>query len=188
MRGYILSVWSILDPIYFLFTRLKYLPCNEMGRNIFRVRLTKYKGKLVILSDGTQINKNDTLLKIHLHNVRLLRELRDVKSEIRKGKIIYDYVLKSLPELHSYIKNHRSSEDIKGIIGISLLNKGCERLGFEIVQISHPFYRKLKWLSFIPIGMLASSSNKGLFKHDPPSYLFMSKDKLADLYQNKKSG
>ena len=188
MRGYLLSIWSILDPIYYTFTRLTYLPSHDEHQNIFRVRLTRYKGKLLTLSDGTRINKNDMLVKIHLHNVKLLKELKDIKSEIKRGKIIYDYVLKSLPGIHLYIKDHKASSEIKGIIGITLLNKGCSRLGFETHQLSHPLYKWMKWISFIPIEILSSSrlSFKNMFKHEPPSYLVMSKEKLAKMYSMKK--
>nr|WP_309143495.1 hypothetical protein [Bacillus sp. V3B] len=97
MRGYLISIWSLIDPLYYFCTRLIYLPSEEKEGNIFRIRLTKYKGRKIVLSDGTQINKNDTLVKIHLHNVRLSKELKDVKSEIKKAKMIYRYVQKSLP-------------------------------------------------------------------------------------------
>ena len=113
MRDYLISIWSLIDPLYYCCSRLSYPPCKE--GNIFRVRLTKYKGRNIVLSDGTQINKNDTLVKIHLHNVRLLKELKNIKSEIKKAKMIYRYVQKSLPGIEIYIRNHCHSDKIKGI-------------------------------------------------------------------------
>lgn len=184
MRGYVLSIWSLLDPIYFLCTRLSYLPNIGKESNIFRIRLTKYKGKEIILSDGTQINKNDTLVKIHLHNVRLLREFKDIKSELKKAKIIYRYVQNSLPGVENYIRNSSCSKEIKGIIGITMLNKGCERLGFETFEISHPVYKWFKWIAFLPIEIL-SSGNCSIWhicKHQAPKYLFMSAQKLTKMY------
>ncbi|WP_416337092.1 YkoP family protein [Cytobacillus sp. OWB-43] len=49
------------------------------------------------LSDGTVINKNDVLLKIHLHNVELLRQIQEFDSETRKASMIYKKVKESLP-------------------------------------------------------------------------------------------
>lgn len=186
MSGYFISIWSLIDPIYFFFTRLTYLPSEDTEGNIFRIRLTKYKGRNIILSDGTQINRNDTLVKIHLHNVRLLKELKDIQSELKKAKIIYRYVQKSLPELEIYIRNHCHHKEIKGIIGITLLNKGCERLGFEIFDITHPIYRWFKCLAFLPIGLLSSqnASIRHILKHQKPNYLFMSTNKLSNMYRN----
>lgn len=183
MRDYFISFWSLLDPIYFYCTRLTYLSSKK--DNIFRVRLTKYKGSKIILSDGTQINKNDTLLKIHLHNVRLLKDLKSIKSEIKKARLIFNYVKSSLPEMEVYIRNHSYSSQIKGIIGITTLNKGCERLGFEVFDISHPIYRWFKQIAFLPIGILAckDSSVWYVLNEHKPSYIFMSTNKLSDLYR-----
>lgn len=185
MRGYLILVWSLLDPLYFFFTRLTYLSCKESGGNIFRIRLTKYKGRSIVLSDGTQINKNDTLVKIHLHNVKLLKELRNIKGEIKRGKIIYRYVQKSLPEVENYIRNHAHLIEIKGIIGVTSLNKGCERLGFEMVSISHPIYKWFKKFAFLPIEILSTNnySARYILKQHTPNYLFMSTSKLANMYR-----
>src|SRR4051794_36827529 len=186
MKGYLISIWNLIDPFYYFCTRLTYPPCKETEGNIFRVRLTKYKGREIILSDGTRINKNDTLVKIHLHNVRLLKELKNIKNEIKKAKIIYHYVQKSLPGIEIYIQNQSQSDKIKGIIGITSLNKGCERLGFELVGISHPVYKWFKRFSFLSIGILSSQTTSILYilKHQQPTYLFMSTKKLSNMYRH----
>lgn len=183
MRGFIFSFWQKIDPIYYSCTRLKYV--SDKGDNIFRIRLTKYKGRNIVLSDGTRINKNDTLVKIHLHNVRLLMEMKEIKSELRKAKIIYRHVQNSLPGLEFYIRHHFSAHNVKGIIGITLLNKGCERLGFEIIEIINPVYKLYKTLSFLPIGVLSHESVKlnDVLKKQRPNYLFMSTAKLSKLYR-----
>ncbi|MEQ2525542.1 hypothetical protein EKG37_11960 [Robertmurraya yapensis] len=185
MRNQILSIWKICDPFYYFCSRLTYVTTN--GDNIFRIRLTKYKGRNITLSDGTQILKNDTLVKIHLHNIRLLMEVKDIKSELKKAKLIYRYVQNSLPGVENFIRNHHKTSDIKGIVGITSLSKGTERLGFEIIDIMNPFYKWYKKLSFLPIGLL---SNKGtsvnqILKVESPIYLFMSKDKLSQIYGQK---
>ncbi|WP_052480348.1 YkoP family protein [Caldibacillus thermoamylovorans] len=86
MRKVILFCWRLLDPIYYQFTRLTYI---DYRKNIFRVRLTRYLGHPVVLADGTHIQKNDLLLKIHFHNVRLLSELSQIQNEFQKGKVFF---------------------------------------------------------------------------------------------------
>lgn len=186
MRGYFLTIWSFVDPIYYKCSRLTYLPAIEKNMNIFRVRLTKYKGKNIQLEDGTSITKNDTLIKIHLHNLRLLKEVKDEKSELKKAKMIYRHVQHSLPGIALYIQNHYKSNQIKGIIGITNLNKSCERLGFEVFNISNPLYKWLKWTTSLPITILArNEAFKKMFYYQP-SYLIMSKEKLSKLYNISK--
>lgn len=186
MRGYLISIWSLIDPLYYFCSHLIYLPSQEREGNIFRIKLTKYKGRNIVLSDGTQINRNDTLVKIHLHNVRLLKEIKDIKSELKKAKMIYRYVRKSLPGIEIYIRNNAHSDKIKGIIGITLLNKSCERLGFEIFNISNPIYKWFKQFAFLPIGILSSqnSSILSILNHQKPKYIFMSTNKLSNMYRN----
>lgn len=189
MKSYILLVWNFFDPIYYKFTRLTNLHNQTHTGNIFRVRITRYKGRHVILSDGTQIHKNDILVKIHFHNIRLINEMKGIKNDIAKGRFIYQYVKKSLPSLGLYIQNHSKADEIKGIIGISMLNKGADRLGFEFVSISNPFYKWFKWWAFIPIGLLFNNDSiVKVIKNNissSPNYLFMSKKNLLQLYNNE---
>lgn len=172
----------MLDPIYFHFTRLNYVE-NKLGeKTIIRVRLTKYKGRKVTLSDGTVINKNDLLLKIHLHNVKLLKLIQGYNSDVRKGLAIYKVVLNSLPSLAGYMQTHGYTNQIKGLIGITTLHKGCKNLGFEVYPIQNRFYKRFKQFALFPIHLL--SSNKLVRKMPSPMYLMMSKDGLLKKYNN----
>lgn len=86
MRKVILFWWCLIDPIYYQFTQLTYI---DYRKNIFRVRLTRYLRHPVVMADGTHIQKNDLLLKIHFHNVRLLSELSQIQNEFQKGKVFF---------------------------------------------------------------------------------------------------
>ncbi|WP_102347503.1 YkoP family protein [Bacillus sp. Marseille-P3661] len=189
MRSLLIGVWNLLDPLYYRCTRLTYLNVlNDDHKNILRVRLTRYKGKKVVLSDGTEIKKNDILVKIHLHNVRVLKEITPIVNELKRGKVIYQYVKSSLPDLISYIQRQPECDQIKGIIGITSLNRVANRLGFEIVDISNPIYKRFKWLSSLPIFLLSTpklATFNNFKKHHAPCYLFMSKPKLFNMYRIK---
>jgi hypothetical protein len=180
MKQCFLAIWSVLDPIYYFCSRLEYVQDKSKNRDIFRVRLTKYKGRDIMLSDGTHITKNDLLIKIHLHNNRLVNELTRLNSEIKKGRLIYEQVNRGLPNLAIYLQRHEQFANIKGIIGITVLNKGSERLGFETFSIINPFYKWYKQMTIVPM-YLISISRLDSFRR-PPKYLFMSKDKLIKLY------
>ncbi|QHZ45828.1 MULTISPECIES: YkoP family protein [Bacillus] len=182
MRSCFLSIWSVIDPFYYFFSRLTLIDKNK--RSIFRVRLTKYKGIDVILSDGTVIKKNDVLIKIHLHNIKLIKELQNIESAVRRGIIIYQKACVSMPILAQYVKSHKHTDQIKGIIGITTLHKGVERLGFEAVEPANKFYRTFKKLTQIPILFLMTKQFS--FRNIPPShYLFISKEKLFHSYLQK---
>ncbi|WP_449536625.1 YkoP family protein [Ferdinandcohnia sp. Marseille-Q9671] len=181
MKLCVITIWTVLDPIYYFLTRLTYVAENQ----VLRVRVTRYKGKPCILTDGTSINKNDLLIKIHLHNVILLKSLLGLHGETTKARQIYHQVKQSLPELAEYIYNHPKKQEIKGIIGITSLNKGSRRLGFETVSISNKAYLRFKQLVFLPMHFMGMSTISMKTLKRPPMYLFMSKSKLLDLYHSE---
>lgn len=164
-------------------TRLQCLEHISNNYNILRVRLTHYKGRDVVLSDGTMIKKNDLLVKIHLHNVRLLKEMKCLDQRINKSIYLYKKVQQSLPDLAIFIIQHKQSELIKGIIGITMIDKGFKRLGFESASLSSRPYLWFKRFALYPIHFISSSKPSNKRKHTPaPQYLFMSKDGLCKKY------
>ncbi|MGP4105554.1 YkoP family protein [Virgibacillus sp. L01] len=177
MKSYILGVWNAIDPIYYNVSRLHYVPDNDKRNTLFRVRLTRYKGTKVILKDGTAIQKNDLLLKIHLHNVRMLSDLRPISSDIKRAVLFYHMIKEALPILSRYVLSHDKNKEIKGIIGITTLYRGANRLGFETVPIKNPYYRLYKKVTFLPINHIANASYQAI-----PAYLFMSKETLYEKY------
>ncbi|MBW8351281.1 hypothetical protein K0H71_17835 [Bacillus sp. IITD106] len=181
MKKYCLSAWNFVDPLYFQFTRLEYIKKTGGDNSIFRVRLTKYKGRNIVLSDGTTITKNDVIVKIHLHNAKLLQKMYRSDNEIKRALIIYKGIKESLPSLVHYIQSHEKADRIKGLIGITTLYRGCKKLGFEAHPIASPTYKNFKKISLLPIYFLSSS--RGIRKEIPsPMYLFMSKDALISRY------
>lgn len=184
VRLVLLSIWKYLDPVYFSLTRLQYLCPDRKAEGVFRVRVTRYKGKDVVLSDGIMICKNDLLLKIHLHNVRILEDFSTIKNELSKGRAIFRRVMDSMPHLAAFILNHPEEARIKGIIGITLINKGFRPLGFECILPENKLYTWFKKTSQIPIYLLSCSrvSVASIKKHHPV-YLMMSKEKLMEHYK-----
>lgn len=181
IRQIILRIWKLFDPLFFLCSRLHYIHPSPHSNSIFRVRITKYKGQALILSDGTKINKNDLLLKIHLHNIRLLIEFLHIKNELCRTRLIYKTVFYSMPSLANYLKYHPMEKGIKGVIGITTINKGVKQLGFECFTPSNPMYNWCKKMGQLPISLLSSSTFKS-FQNHHLTYLIMSKDKLYSQY------
>ncbi|MEH7356475.1 hypothetical protein V7150_23480 [Neobacillus drentensis] len=181
LRLTILWIWKLIDPLFYLFSRLHYINNDKNNQSVFRVRITKYKGKNYTLSDGTMINRNDLLLKIHLHNVRLLNEFIKIKNDLIRTRLMYRLVLNSMPVLASYLKGHPEEGKIKGIIGITTINKGIRSLGFDCYPPENRLYKYVKKLGQLPISLLSSSSYQH-FQKNHLTYLFLSKEKLYNKY------
>jgi hypothetical protein len=181
VKSCVLWIWKMFDPIYYLFTRLQYIEPRPL-RNIFRVRILKYRGSPIAASDGTCIRPGDMLIKIHLHNVRLLHALIPLRSDIERGKYIFRSVQASLPGLADYIRNHPRKEEIKGIIGVTLLNKGCAHLGFETHPIENKWFRMVKWVTQSMICLLFVTQPMKTFRRQSIKFLVMSKKTLLERY------
>ncbi|MFC3039338.1 hypothetical protein ACFOGI_03680 [Virgibacillus xinjiangensis] len=182
LRKICILFWNIVDPIYYRFTRLQHIESAGGEKTVIRARLTRYRGNPVILSDGTTIHKNDVMLKIHLHNVMLLRKMEG-HGEVRRAIQIYKSVQESLPYIVKYLQYRGYDEQVKGLIGITMLHRGCRKLGFDTHPLSNPCYKYFKKAALTPIHFL--SSTKSIQKNDSfPMYLFMSKDQLFRKYSN----
>ncbi|GGC94525.1 hypothetical protein GCM10007216_26560 [Thalassobacillus devorans] len=187
MRQYLVSLWTLFDPLYYRVSRLTYIPGNNKKiNNVFRVRIMAYKGSGITLHDGTRIQKHDKVLKIHLHNIRLINEMRSMNHDVNKARHIYKTVRDSMPDLASYLNQHTHRHEVTGIMGITALHKGCRRLGFETAPITNPVYRCMKFLSFIAISTLCMRPpSLGYLKNHQPNYIFISKKQLQNRYLNK---
>lgn len=179
----LINIWKFLDPIYFKFTRLTYIDFKHANKeNVFRVRPSTYLGKTIRLSDGTVISKKDKVLKIHLHNIRLIHELMMENNDLKRARYIYRATKDSLPGLASYLNDTAKHGEIKGVIGITTLNKGCQRLGFEVFPISNVFYKSFKTIIFSLISFLSIQSLSLRSLRKQPAYIIISKDQLLTIY------
>lgn len=184
IRLLVLWIWKLFDPIFFMCSRLHYIHFSPSNKSIFRVRITRYKGKTMTLSDGTKIRKNDLLLKIHLHNIRLLMQFIHIKNDLSRSRKIYKTVLYSMPSLAIFLKNHPLEQNIKGVIGITMINKGVKQLGFECLSPSNAFYKWFKKVGQLPITFLSCTTKKSIRNHNL-TYLIMSKENLYSRYMRE---
>ncbi|ERI09288.1 YkoP family protein [Aneurinibacillus aneurinilyticus] len=178
----VIRAWSLLDKFYFYCSRLEYV--NQEAKNIFRVKLLKYRGQELFLANGTSIRKNDTLLKIHLHNCMLIGETLNMRNDTKRALYVYKRVEESMPGLVNFIRNHPRKDDIKGVIGITLLHRGVSRLGFEVKDIENSYYRRAKQFYMKPLFLLyhLNKQQRRKKEHMVPKFLVISKERLLGKY------
>lgn len=178
----ILDTWSLVDKFYFCFSRLEYV--DQSTNNIFRVKPLYFRGDPLSLNDGTSFQNKDLLLKIHLHNCYLLKEMITIENDVKRALHVYHRVESSLPGLAQFVASHPKEEQIKGIIGVTLLTRGVNKLGFDVREISNPFYLHLKQAYLKPMFILCHPNRKIMTKDKDlvPKFLVMSKEKLFERY------
>lgn len=169
-----------MDSCYYYCSNLEFIKEKE---NIFRVKVLNYKGKKLLLRDGTLIQPNDLLLKIHLHNSLLMNEIKDIKTETKRALYVFNRVKRSMPDLANYLFTHPNEKNIKGIIGITILSRGVQHLGFEVHDIKKPIYRRVKQLYMKPMHIFFNLLTGKLRKNNQPipKYIVISK---SNLFQN----
>lgn len=183
----ILPLWGMIDQIYYQCNRLQLI--DHPGGNVFRVRMTHYKGEPLAMSDGTRIEAGDPMIKIHLYNYKLMKHMIHIDSDIRRALFIYEEVEKSLPGLAHFLRAHPQIDQIKGIIGITLLNRGVKRLGFDCFDINNKLYRSWKKSYMLLLHGLCHGGFESLdFQKQQPKYVVMSKERLLEWYPLSETG
>ena len=85
----------------------------------------------------------------------------------------YKKVQASLPDLAFFIIHHNKNDQIKGIIGITMIDKGYKRLGFESFSLSSHSYLWFKRIAHYPIHLLSSSKPSSKGKKNAHSSIFI---------------
>jgi hypothetical protein len=137
-----LTLWRWGDLVYRWLRRFDFE--DRKGKNIFRIRVRHYTGPSIHLPDGNKIQEGDWVGFLHFYNLRLQQLLYGVKSENRRGLIVLRETQRSLPELVEFIKKHPRGERIKALIGVTLLNRGVEPLGFTVQNVPDTLWFRFK--------------------------------------------
>jgi hypothetical protein len=144
MNRWGLWLWQCADGIY---RRIRHFDYEDMqGENIFRIRIRHYNGPEFRLPGGEEVRRGDWVGFLHLYNMRLQRLVQGIQSENRRSLMIVREAKRSLPELAAYLQRHPRGERIKTLIGVTLLNRGVEHLGFQVMTLPDTWwYRFRNW-------------------------------------------
>jgi hypothetical protein len=183
MNTGILLLWGVWDALYQRCTRLRYV---DKGKNIFRIVLLRYRGEPLITSDNQQICPGDLILKLHIHNYYFANICRGVRDEMRIVLLLRRQVVQSLPQLACYLRSLPEADQIKGIVGTTMLHKGVEPLGFSISDVPmNWFFRYKRWYLRLMLRIIHPDGRERLQRWDqymPLKRVYMSKDELFRRY------
>ncbi|UFJ41617.1 hypothetical protein LOK74_03635 [Brevibacillus humidisoli] len=163
----------------------------DKGKNIFRIVLLRYRGEVLTTSDGRQIHPGDLIIKLHIHNYHLATMFQGIKNDTRMVLLLRRHVLESLPQLAAYVASLPQSEQIKGIVGTTMLYKGAEQLGFTVSEVPLTiFFRYKRWYLKLMIRLIHPDGHKRLHHHQNLALtrVYMSKEELLKRYLPEGSG
>lgn len=183
MNTGLLMLWGYWDSIYQRCTRLRYV---EKGNNIFRIVLLRYRGEPLITSDQRIINPGDLILKLHIHNYYYATLCKGIKNDLRLALLLRRHIMLSLPKLAAYLERLERREEIKGIVGTTMLHKGVEPLGFSISDVPMTwFFRYKRWYLRLMLRIIHPEGKRRVqsWKQEMPlKRVYMSKDQLLGRY------
>jgi hypothetical protein len=186
MNRFSLGLWRIGDQIYRRVRRFEYQ--DLQGKNVFRIRVRHYAGPELALPEGVRIRGGDWVGFLHFYNLRLQELLQGVRSENRRVLLVMREVKNSLPELADFVRHHPHGERIKALIGVTLLNRGVEPLGFSVAEVPDTaWFRFRSWYMRWMMAFCHPDGKKRLTVRGQPLRLMqvmLSRDELLRRYGN----
>ncbi len=133
-----------LDSLIIRILGIKELHLN--GRpTLFCFRLRRYRGRPLILSDGTTIQPRDPIAELHLNN-KVLKEITSTgKSPERIALLTLKELKRSLPALAQWVHSKPHGKNIRAVVGLTMLYRGTERLGFSVFEPPAVIKGLAKW-------------------------------------------
>lgn len=129
----IVSLWLKYEKLFQKVMSLKSLdgPEGEM----FHYRLITYKGKPLSLNNGAMLQKGDTVAELHLDNKKLSEFAFTSKNPLVVAVKTIREIERAMPILAKEILNEMKSKPVKALYGITMINRGADKLGFQIYDM-----------------------------------------------------
>lgn len=168
-----LSSWERLFAKLYLVERID-------SSNVFRISKTRFQGPDLYSQTGQLlVQRGDLVGEIHLDNPRLCTGT----NSCRQGIHLLGQVRSSLPGLASYVAENPEYRDIKVLLGLTLINQGAERFGFQVRSMPLTLSTRLAgFLQKILLVLYASPGKARLKKylHKHPKLVWISKQQLLE--------
>ncbi|MCL6634470.1 MAG: polysaccharide deacetylase family protein [Peptococcaceae bacterium] len=178
------KLWGLIEPAIRRLAGIRDL--GEGGQSIWRVALRRYRGRDWPMPDGSVLRPGDFYLELHLNNERLLSLIDENTSVERMALIAMREVRNGLPAVAGLLNSHERFRKVKALFGITLLHRGCSRLGFTAYDMKPGLFATLagwyeRWLLalFHPGG---ARSLKAYREKLSPKYVVMTRQELMRRY------
>ncbi|GGG19718.1 polysaccharide deacetylase family protein [Paenibacillus abyssi] len=158
MKRALVSAWLGWERLFHYLFRLEAV---DHGEGIFHFRIRPYRGKTLELKDGHKIGNNDKVIELHFDNKKLFQIMRRSKSLMQMAIYVIREVERALPKLARQISGRQEFNDVRGLYGISMINRGSESFGFNVLELPEGLFSKMtRFYLKILIRVLHPSGNK----------------------------
>lgn len=173
-----------LDSIVVRLLRVKDICMNDRP-TLFRLRQRRYRGQPLTLADGTILRPRDPIGELHLNNEVLKEITRAGKDPERIALLTLKELKLSLPALAQWINNTPGLKNIRAVVGLTMLHRGVERLGFTTHEPPQTIKRLASWYQGWLLTLFHPAGRIRLLQHKEklsPKIVAIGRDELLRRY------
>ncbi|THF79965.1 polysaccharide deacetylase family protein [Cohnella fermenti] len=123
----VVAVWMLWEKLFHVLFRLKPIDNGQF----MHYRIIRYSGPELAMDGGVRLKRGDRLLEMHFDNGKMYEIGMNAKSSVHVAIRVIREVQHALPSLAKEIRRIDKEGRIKGLYGVSTINRGAEGLGFE---------------------------------------------------------
>jgi hypothetical protein len=141
LRAAWVALWDLQETIAIGVRRLEHVGPKEGA--VFSVRAMTYRGREVVLGDGTRVVDGQPFGELHLRNATL-RSLHGQAERPRQvGFLFREALLRGLRDLARLAEEDPRYSSLPAFGGVTMLHYGAGKLGFETRELPEGLRTKL---------------------------------------------
>ncbi|MCL6557248.1 MAG: polysaccharide deacetylase family protein [Firmicutes bacterium] len=154
---------------------------------MFRIALRKYRGKTRVLPDGTVLRRGDFIGELHVNN-EFIQNISASLGEADPARLVFSAkktARQSLAALAGWLKENPRYAKVKAVVGLSILHRGSQSLGFTPFEISPLLSLPVFWYESMYLAAYHPAGKARLAGHRQklrPKLVAMSKEELFRRY------
>ncbi|WP_020615810.1 polysaccharide deacetylase family protein [Paenibacillus daejeonensis] len=133
------ALWLTWERIFQWVFRVK----PVQGDAVFHYRIRKYHGPQLRLDDGETIRDGDEVVELHFDNRKLFETVASSGSVMRMAIYVVREVGKALPKLAAEMAGKPEFREVRGLYGISMINRGSQSFGFSTIDLPPGLFSRM---------------------------------------------
>ena len=129
----LIAGWMVWERF---FIKLFHVVPVDPNNTFLQIRLREYTDdEPLSLEDGERFVKGDRIVELHLNNDQLVELGRTSRNSTHLAIQMIRLIRDLLPMISQLLKTDPVYRDVKGLYGVTMINRGPEQLGFSIFDL-----------------------------------------------------
>ncbi|MBC8080545.1 MAG: polysaccharide deacetylase family protein [Gorillibacterium sp.] len=129
----LVKAWMVWERC---FIKLFHVVPVDPENTFLQVRIREYTdNEPLSLEDGERFVKGDRIVELHLNNDQLLQLGRTSRNSTHLATQMIRRIKDLLPHISHLLQTDPAYKNVKGLYGITLINRGPEHLGFTVFDL-----------------------------------------------------